>query len=162
VKLTLNIFEKGDDEAKQRRPLSHLFGGRVRTSTVVLIVAFLAVWWVYDTYRPEPPPKPPAPQVVPPGFVPDPNYTWVPRSRVQAPPPSVTYTPTPTSTPPPPPPPPPPVTTTTTTTPPFQLPQLPCVLPAPFCPPSSSPTPTPPQQPQPGPGPAPTSPPPAS
>ena len=69
----------------------------MRTSTLVLIVAFLAVWWVYDTYRPEPAPKPPAPQVVPPGFVPDPNYTWVPRSRVQQPPATDTFTPTPTT-----------------------------------------------------------------
>lgn len=165
MKFTLNILEKrgeGDDTDAAHRWPKHIFGGRMRTSTFVLIIAFFVVWWVYDTYRPEPAPKPPAQQVVPPGFVPDPNYTWVPRSRVQAPPPSVTYTPTPTSTPPPPPPPPAPVTTTTTTTPPFQLPQLPCVLPAPFCPPSSSPTPTPPQQPQPGPGPVPSSPPPAS
>ncbi|HZC53473.1 MAG TPA: hypothetical protein VE441_13380 [Mycobacterium sp.] len=144
MKLTLNIFEKGDAEVQRRRPMSHLFGGRVRTSTVVLIVAFLAVWWVYDTYRPEPPPKPAAPQVVPPGFVPDPNYTWVPRSRVQQPAPTVTVTPT-----------------TTTTTPPFGLPTPPCLLPPPFCPPSASPLPAS-QQPQPGPGPAPTSAPPAS
>ncbi|MGZ4586008.1 MAG: hypothetical protein ACXVYI_17045, partial [Mycobacterium sp.] len=135
----------------------YMFGGRVRTSTFVLIIAFFVVWWVYDTYRPEPAPKPPAQQVVPPGFVPDPNYTWVPRSRVQQPPATDTYTPTPTSTPPPPPP-----VTTTTTTPPFQLPQLPCLLPAPFCPPSPSPTAPPPLLPQPGPGPAPSSPPPAS
>jgi cell division transport system ATP-binding protein len=64
VKLTLNILEKGDDDAEKHRPLSHLFGGRIRTSTVVLIVVFLALWWVYDTYRPPPPPKPAAPQVV--------------------------------------------------------------------------------------------------
>jgi hypothetical protein len=165
VKFTLNILEKrgdADDTVAKHRWPKHMFGGRMRTSTFVLIVAFFLVWWVYDTYRPEPAPKPPAQQVVPPGFVPDPNYTWVPRSRVQAPPPTATYTPTPTSTPPPPPPPPPPPVTTTTTTPPLQLPQLPCILPAPFCPPSSSP-PTPGSpQPQPGPGPAPTSPPPAS
>lgn len=166
MKFTLNILEKrGDDSDAEHHWPKHMFGGRMRTSTFVLIVAFFLAWWVYDTYRPEPAPKPPAQQVVPPGFVPDPNYTWVPRSRVQAPPTTATYTPTPTSTPPPPPPPPPPpapVTTTTTTTPPFQLPQLPCVLPAPFCPPSSSPATPPPQQPQPGPGPVPTSPPPAS
>ena len=54
MKLTLNIFEKGDDDVKKRRPLSHLFGGRVRTSTLVLIVVFLAVWWTYDTYKPQP------------------------------------------------------------------------------------------------------------
>jgi hypothetical protein len=41
----------------------------------MLIVAFLAVWWVYSAYRPHEPAHggPPATQVVPPG-VPDPNY----------------------------------------------------------------------------------------
>lgn len=159
MKFTLNILEKrGDDTDAEHRWPNYVFGGRMRTSTLVLIIAFFLVWWTYDTYRPAPAPKPPAQQVVPPGFVPDPNYTWVPRSRVQQPPATVTYTPTPTSTPPPPP---APVTTTTTTTPPFQMPQLPCILPAPFCPPSTSPpTPTP-EQPQPGPGPTPTASPPA-
>ncbi|MBV8789911.1 MAG: hypothetical protein JOZ00_24925 [Mycobacterium sp.] len=164
MKFTLNVLEKRRGDGEKTWP-NFMFGGRVRTSTLALIVAFLALWWTYNTYKPEPPAKPVAPQVVPPGFVPDPNYTWVPRSRVQQPPATVPYTPTPTSTPPPPPPPPPlapPTTTTTTSPPPFQLPQLPCVLPAPFCPPSTSPpTPTS-QQPQPGPGPAPTTSPPAS
>ncbi|WP_082956653.1 MULTISPECIES: hypothetical protein [unclassified Mycobacterium] len=160
MKLTLNILEKRAGGAERR--WSHLFGGRMRTSTLVLIVAFFAVWWVYDTYRPEPAPKPAAPQVVPPGFVPDPNYTWVPRSRVQQPPPTVTFTPTPTTTVPPTTTMPPPTSTTTTAPPPFQLPTPPCLLPPPFCPPSTSPTPTPPQLPQPGPGPAPSSPLPAS
>ncbi|OBG38112.1 hypothetical protein [Mycobacterium sp. E3198] len=154
MKFTVNVLEKRTDGTRRR--WSHLFGGRIRTSTLLLIAAFLAVWWVYDTYRPEPAPKP-APQVVPPGFVPDPNYTWVPRSRLQQPPATVTFTPTPTTTVPsttvPPP--------TTTTTPPFAPPPPPCLLPAPFCPPSTSPTPTPPQLPQPGPGPAPSSPAPA-
>lgn len=150
MKLTLNILEKGDDDAEKRRPLSHLFGGRIRTSTVVLIVAFLALWWVYDTYRPPPAPKPPAPQVVPPGFVPDPNYTWVPRTRVQEP--SATPTTTPTTTTPP-----PAAVTTTTPPPPFVLPTLPCI--PPFCTPS--PTPSPSQLPLPGLGPAPTPAPPA-
>jgi hypothetical protein len=159
VKFTLNILEKRS-EGKQRR-WSHLFGDRMRTSTLVLIIAFLVVWWVYDTYRPEPAPTPPAPQVVPPGFVPDPNYTWVPRSRVQQPPATVTFTPTPTTTVPPSTTVPPP-DTTTTAPPPFVLPTPPCLLPPPFCPPSSSPTPPPPQLPVPGPGPAPTSPLPAS
>ena len=151
MKFTLNILEKRSDNAERRWP-GYIFGGRVRTSTLVLIVAFLAVWWVYDTYRPEPAPKPPAPQVVPPGFVPDPNYTWVPKSRVQEPPATVTITPTPTTTP-------TPTSTSPTTTspPPFVLPTPPCVLPPPFCPPSASPTPTP----SPGPVPAPTSAPPA-
>ncbi|KKC05413.1 hypothetical protein [Mycobacterium nebraskense] len=157
MKFTLSILERrSEDSDAERRWPHYIFGGRVRTSTFVLIIAFFAVWWVYDTYRPEPAPKPPTQQVVPPGFVPDPNYTWVPRSRVQQPPATDTYTPTPTSTPPPPP------VTTTTTTPPVQLPQLPCLLPAPFCPPSTSPPTPPPQLPQPGPGPAPGSPPPAS
>jgi hypothetical protein len=157
VKFTLNILEKRGDEEGRRWP-NYMFGGRMRTSTLVLIVAFLAVWWLYDTYRPEAAPKPPAPQVVPPGFVPDPNYTWVPRSKVQQPPPTVTVTPTPTTVPPTPTTTVPPVTTTTTPPPPFQLPTPPCLLPPPFCPPSSSTTPPPPL----GPGPAPTSAPPAS
>jgi hypothetical protein len=158
VKLTFNVFEKHRDE--ERRWPRYMFGGRLRTSTAALIVAFLAVWWVYDAYRPEPA-KPPPPQVVPPGFVPDPNYTWVPRTRVEMPEPDNTFVPTPTSTVPPtptttvPPTPPP----TTTSPPPFQLP---CLLPPPFCPPSASPTPPAPQQPVPGPGPSPISAPPAS
>jgi len=156
VKFTLNVLEKSRGDAQKTWP-GYIFGGRIRTSTLVLIIAFLGLWWTYTNYRPEPPPKPEAPQVVPPGFVPDPNYTWVPRSRVQQPPPSVTYTPTPTSTVPPPPPPPSvPPPSTTTAPPPFQLPQLPCVLPAPFCPSATPSTPSP-QAPQPGPGPVPTS-----
>ena len=79
--------EAQDDDAERSWP-RHMFGGRVRTSTMVLIVLFLAAWWTYDTYRPQSATHqgPPATQVVPPGFVPDPNYTWVPRSRVQQPP----------------------------------------------------------------------------
>src|SRR5918912_3819632 len=84
----------------------YLFKGRVRTSTAALVVAFLLVWWLYETFQPEP--KPPAPtpatQVVPPGFVPDPNYTWVPRESVR--PTTTTTTTTPTTT----------TTTRTTTT----------------------------------------------
>jgi hypothetical protein len=147
MKLTLNVLEKSSDDAEKSWP-NYMFGGRIRTSTLLLIVVFLAVWWVYDTYRPEASPKPPAPQVVPPGFVPDPNYTWVPRSRVQEP--TATFTPTPITTVPP-----APTTTVPTTTtapPPFQLPQLPCLLPAPFCPPTSTPTPSPPLPSQPRPG----------
>jgi hypothetical protein len=159
VKFTLNILEKRKDE--ERHWPGYLFGGRMRTSTVALIVAFLALWWVYDTYRPEPAPKPP-PQVVPPGFVPDPNYTWVPRSRLQQPPPTVTFTPTPTTTVPPAPTTTEPPPVTTTPPPPFVVPTLPCLLPAPFCPPSATPTTPAPQLPQPGPGPVPTSSPPAS
>lgn len=153
MKFTLNIREKRSDNDADRSWPRHMFGGRVRTSTMILIVLFLAVWWTYDTYKPKPPAHdgPPATQVVPPGFVPDPNYTWVPRSRVQQPP-ADTYTPTPTptsttTTPP---------VTTMTTPPPFVLPTLPCI--PPFCTPSTTPTPSPP----PGPGPVPTSVPPAS
>jgi hypothetical protein len=163
VRFTLNILEKRSDDTERRWP-SYMFGGRMRTSTFVLIVAFLAVWWVYDAYRPQEPAHggPPATQVVPPGFVPDPNYTWVPRSRVQQPPDTDTTTPTPTTSEPPTPTTtvPPPVTTTTTPPPPFVLPTPPCLLPPPFCPPSASPAPAP-QQPQPGPSPVPTSAPPA-
>lgn len=92
-------------------------GGRVRTSTLGLIVAFIALFWLYQVY--EPPVRPaqnPAQQVVPPGFVPDPDYTWVPRTQVEAPvtttwrpPRTSTTTTTPTTT--------SPTETTTTTTP---------------------------------------------
>ena len=154
MKFTLNILKRHRDE--ERGWPDYLFGGHVRTSTLVLIVAFLAVWWVYSAYRPREPAHggPPATEVVPPGFVPDPNYTWVPRSRVQEPPPS-TVTPTPTTTVPPSSPP-----VTTTRPPPFVLPTLPCL--PPFCTPSPSPTTSPSQLPRPGPGPVPTSAPPAS
>ena len=141
--MTLNRLKNVGRQVERGWP-GYLFGGHVRTSTVALIVAFLAVWWVYDTYRtpPQPSSQVPATQVVPPGFVPDPNYTWVPRSRLQQPPPVVTPTPTPTTTPPP-----PPATTptTTTTSPPplFQLPVLP-PLPPPFGPGPTTPTTAPP------------------
>lgn len=69
--------------------------GRIRTSTVVLMVAFIALWWVQQEYRPATPtPSAPDTQVVPPGFVPDPEYTWVPRTKLQTP-----RTTTPTETP---------------------------------------------------------------
>ena len=131
----------------------YMFGGRVRTSTVVLVIAFLALWWVYDDHQQSTKStnkttQVPATQIVPPGFVPDPNYTWVPRTRVQEPLPSVTETPTPTPTPTTTPPPP---TTTTTPPPPFGLP--PIVLPPPFGPPVTTTAPTP--EPAPGETPAP-------
>ncbi|MFB1296529.1 hypothetical protein ACAG24_013495 [Mycobacterium sp. pW049] len=77
----------------------------MRLSTVLLIVAFVALYWVNQSYEPEPPAPAidPAQQVVPPGFVPDPNYTWVPRTNVQTREPEYTTTT--------------PRTTTTTTTP---------------------------------------------
>jgi hypothetical protein len=142
MKVTLNVLENRGRDADRRWP-NHLFGGRVRTSTLVLIVAFFVVWWTYDTYRPAPTP-PPSPQFVPPGFVPDPAYTWVPRSRVQAPPPSY-YPPTPTETTPTTTPPPPPTTTKPTTTTPPPLFQLP-VLPPPFGPGTTTAAPAPPGQ----------------
>ena len=85
------------DSAEHRWP-GYLLGGRIRTSTVVLLLAFIGIWWVYETY--EPPPAPPdqipATEVVPPGYVPDPAYTWVPRTDVRIPATSETTT-TPTS-----------------------------------------------------------------
>lgn len=135
-----NRLKRAAGDAERGWP-TYLFGGHVRTSTVVLVIAFLAVWWVYDDHqqstKSNKTTQVPATQVVPPGFVPDPNYTWVPRTRVQEPPTTVTVTQTPTTTPPPPPP------TTTTPPPPFGLP--PIVLPPPFGPPATT-TPPPPGQ----------------
>jgi hypothetical protein len=134
----------------------YMFGGRVRTSTLVLVIAFLALWWVYDDHQQSSKSNTkttqvPATQIVPPGFVPDPNYTWVPRTRVQEPLPIVTETPTPTTTTPPPP------TTTTTPPPPFGLP--PIVLPPPFGPPATTTAPAPGPGQTPAPPPVPTLPP---
>jgi hypothetical protein len=135
MKLTLNVLERHSRDVDKHWP-SYMFGGRIRTSTLVLIVAFFATWWTYNTYRPTPTP-PVAPQVVPPGYVPDPNYTWVPRTRVKPQPTydTPTYTPTttvPTT---------PPTTSPTTTTPPPLFP--PIVLPPPFGPGTTTPGPTP-------------------
>lgn len=136
------------DTGAGRHRWDHLFGGRVRTSTVVLIIVFVSVWWVYDTVRPEPKPVE-APQVVPPGFVPDPNYTWVPRTEVRKPPvtitETVTLTPTPTETLAPPSEPEP-------SPPPFQFP---FPLPPPFGPAPAPESTTPPPEPAPGSTPAP-------
>jgi hypothetical protein len=84
--------------------------GRMRVSTIVLIVAFLALFWVYHNVEPQPKaPETPPTAVVPPGFVPDPNYTWVPRTNVRRPKePATTTTTTTTTT---------PTTTETTTSP---------------------------------------------
>ncbi|NKE29484.1 hypothetical protein FVP32_25355, partial [Mycobacterium tuberculosis] len=106
--------------SNQKRHWPGYLFGRIRTSTLVLIAAFLAVWWIYETYRPQAPgpgDSPPT-QVVPPGFVPDPDYTWVPRTRVQ--PPTVKATPTTTSSTPPVSP--PETTTDSAVPPPFELP----------------------------------------
>ena len=74
--------------------------GRMRVSTVVLIVAFFALFWVYHNFEPRPAaPEAPPTAVVPPGFVPDPNYTWVPRTNVRRPKETLTTeTTTPTTT----------------------------------------------------------------
>ena len=72
--------------------------GRIRVSTAVLIVVFIALFWVQQTFTPEPTPEAPAPAVVPPGFVPDPNYTWVPRTYVRRPKEPETTTATTTTT----------------------------------------------------------------
>lgn len=135
---------------------NYMFGGHVRTSTLVLVIAFLAVWWVYDDHQQSAKSNTkttqvPATQIVPPGFVPDPNYTWVPRTQVQETPTTVTVTPTTTPTPTPTPP------TTTTPPPPFGLP--PIVLPPPFGPPVTTTPSAPPGQ-VPAPAPAPPLPPP--
>lgn len=79
-------------ERKRRIP-SHIFGGRFRTSTAALIVAFVAILWLQQIYEPEPEPPP---QVVPPGYIPNPEYTWVPRTDVRTSP--QTTTPAPTTT----------------------------------------------------------------
>ncbi|HEY6573762.1 MAG TPA: hypothetical protein VI029_02270 [Mycobacterium sp.] len=85
--------------------------GRMRVSTIVLIVAFVALFWVYHNFEPKPAaPETPPTAVVPPGFVPDPNYTWVPRTNVRRPKETLTTeTTTPTTT--------SPTETTTTTSP---------------------------------------------
>ncbi|CDO10338.1 hypothetical protein C1S82_02165 [Mycolicibacterium cosmeticum] len=99
-------------EGENRHWPHYLLWGRMRTSTFALIVAFFFTWWLYNTYAPAPAPPPaPAQQVVPPGFVPDPEYTWVPRTKVETPRSTyrtTTTTTTPTTEP----------TTTTETTPP--------------------------------------------
>ncbi|KAA0108891.1 hypothetical protein [Mycolicibacterium sp. P1-5] len=124
----------------------YIFWGRVRTSTAALLAAFIAVWWLYATYQPQSAaPVAPNTQVVPPGFVPDPSYTWVPRTDVRD---RTTTTRTTTTTP-----------TTTTTTPstsetsptsttspspaPFQIPGLPPPAPSPAPVPSPGPAPGP-------------------
>ena len=80
----------------RRIRVAKLFG-RIRISTVALIAAFSVLFWVYQTFEPERAAELPAPAVVPPGFVPDPNYTWVPRTNVRTSQPDATTTTTPTS-----------------------------------------------------------------
>lgn len=79
----------------------YIINGRIRTSTAALILAFFVISYLHNTYQPAPP-TPAAPetaQVVPPGFVPDPDYTWVPRTNVETRPRTTTSrTTTPTTT----------------------------------------------------------------
>ncbi|MDY6996465.1 MAG: hypothetical protein SW019_07705 [Actinomycetota bacterium] len=72
-----------DRPRRDRRSGARVFG-RVRVSTLGLIVAFFALFWVYETYSaPLQVPEQPVDQLVPPGYVPDPDYTWVPRTNVR-------------------------------------------------------------------------------
>ena len=139
-------FGPSSNDDGGRRP-GHILG-RVRTSTAALIVAFIALFWVYQAVQPEPVGSDAPTQVVPPGFVPDPNYTWVPRTNVRRPrEPVVTTTPT--------------TTTETTTTSPGETtsPTSPTDTPTPAPPiDSPTPTPTPTTTTDVGPGPAPTTP----
>lgn len=104
----------------------YLLGGRIRTSTAALFVAFIVLFWAYQTFQPQATgPQAPTAQVVPPGFVPDPDYTWVPRTQVQTAPRRTTVT-TPTTT--------TPTTTTPTTTSPTETPSTSLTSPTPTTP----------------------------
>ncbi|WP_235892639.1 hypothetical protein [Mycolicibacterium hodleri] len=77
----------------------YIINGRIRTSTAALIVAFFVIAWLHNTYQPAASTAPETAQVVPPGFMPDPAYTWVPRTNVRTQPRSAETTPTtPTTT----------------------------------------------------------------
>ncbi len=89
----MRLISRRTGDSEKRWPV-YLLRGRMRASTLVLIVAFFLAAWLYDTYKPPPPEPAPATQTVPPGFVPDPEYTWVPRTQVQ----EWTRTTTPTTT----------------------------------------------------------------
>ncbi|GLP82728.1 hypothetical protein TUM20984_41480 [Mycobacterium antarcticum] len=72
---------------KWRRPdrgwPRYLPGGRIRTTTAAMAIAFLALSWVHQTYQPPTTAPTTETAVVPPGFMPDPAYTWVPRTNVE-------------------------------------------------------------------------------
>jgi hypothetical protein len=78
----------------------YIINGRIRTSTAALVLAFFVVSWLHNTYQPPAttPVVPESAQVVPPGFMPDPEYTWVPRTNVETRPRTTSSTPTTTST----------------------------------------------------------------
>ena len=85
-----------ETDMQPRRLPGYLLGGRIRTSTVVLMIVFAGLLWLYESYQ-APPAEPeqiPAVDVVPPGFVPDPAYTWVPRTDVMQRTPTTTTSPT--------------------------------------------------------------------
>jgi hypothetical protein len=94
-------MSRASDRREGRGWPGFLFGGRVRTSTVALLIAFFATWWIFETYQPAPAPpeQVPANEIVPPGFIPDPAYTWAPRTDVQQQPPTPTTTATTPTTP---------------------------------------------------------------
>ena len=58
MKLTLR---KKDDS---RGWPGYILGGRMRTSTVGLVIAFFVTTWLYETYQPPPPEPAPAQQIV--------------------------------------------------------------------------------------------------
>ena len=93
-------MSRSSDRREGRSWPGFLLGGRVRTSTVVLLIAFFATWWLFDTYQPAPAPpeQVPATEVVPPGFIPDPAYPWAPRTAVQSRPSTTAPTTAPTTT----------------------------------------------------------------
>lgn len=72
---------------KLRRPEhrwpKYLPGGHLRTTTVAMVILFGAASWLHQAYQPPAPAPTPETAIVPPGFVPDPQYTWVPRTNVQ-------------------------------------------------------------------------------
>lgn len=78
----------------------YIINGRIRTSTAALILAFFVISWLHNTYQPQAqtPAAPETAQVVPPGFMPDPDYTWVPRTNVETRPRTTSYRTTPTTT----------------------------------------------------------------
>ena len=63
-------MSRASDRREGRGWPGFLFGGRVRTSTVALLIAFFATWWIFETYQPAP---------APPGRGSGPAYPYWPR-----------------------------------------------------------------------------------
>ena len=118
----------------------YVFGGRLRTSTLVLVIAFSGFGWMFHNWEPSTsvPQQVPASEVVPPGFIPDPAYTWAPRTDVQPRNPVTTTTTTTTT----PTPPTSPTTTSTTPTTSVTVTPTPSSVPAEPGGPTSPPAPT--------------------